>query len=189
LHSSTFQGSAQEARPQPVKDIVLVHGAFADASSWSKVIRILQAKGYNVTVVQNPLTSLADDVAAIRRALAMQNGPVILLGHSLAGFVITEAGIETNVLGLVYVAAFSATVSNVAWKTKPSLVIVAKKDEAIAPDEERFFARRMNATPTELNTSHVPMLSKPKAVAAVIMDAAAKATTTKPSPQTAAVSF
>src|SRR5437773_5611586 len=74
------------------------------------------------------------------------------------------------------------TVSNVAWKTKPSWFVVAGKDQAISPDEERFFARRMNATTTELNTSHVPMLSKPKEVAAAIMDAAAKATATKSLP-------
>src|SRR4030095_5450966 len=89
-----------------VTNIVLVHGAFADGSSWSKVIKILQAKGYNATAVQNPLTSFADDVAATRRALALQNGPVILVGHSWAGVVITEAGMETNVVGLVYVGAF-----------------------------------------------------------------------------------
>ena len=74
--------------------IVLVHGAFADGSSWAKVIPILQAKGYNVTAVQNPLTSLADDVAATNRALAQQDGPVILVGHSWAGVVITEAGMD-----------------------------------------------------------------------------------------------
>ena len=226
----------------PVKNIVLVHGAFADGSSWSKVIPLLQAKGYNVTAVQNPLTSFADDVAATRRALAAQDGPVILVGHSWAGVVITEVGTDAKVAGLVYVAAFgpeagetagelgkpypapasfaapivdkdgfmtlptdavvkhfawdlpasesrvlaatqgpvavsafSATVSVVAWKTKPSWFIVAKRDQAIAPDEERFFAKRMKATTTELNTSHLPMLSQPKAVAAVIMDAAMKA--------------
>src|SRR6266581_2605145 len=96
LAFSAFQGFAQQVPSQPVKNIVLVHGAFADGSSWSKVIRILQAKGYNVTAVQNPLTSLADDVAATRRALALQNGPVILVGHSWAGFIITEAGTETS---------------------------------------------------------------------------------------------
>src|SRR6185295_10470769 len=89
------------------KNVVLVHGAFADGSSWSKVIPILQAKGYNVTAVQNPLTSLADDVAATKRALARQNGPVILVGHSWAGVVITEAGMDPKVVGLVYVAAFA----------------------------------------------------------------------------------
>src|SRR5258705_12492740 len=98
----------------PVKNIVLVHGAFADGSSWAKVIAILQAKGYNVTAVQNPLTSLADDVAATNRALALQNGPVILVGHSWAGVVITEAGMETNVVGLVYVAAFGPDVGETA---------------------------------------------------------------------------
>ena len=224
----------------PVKNIVLVHGAFADGSSWAKVIAILQAKGYNVTAVQNPLTSLADDVAATNRALALQKGPVILVGHSWAGAVITEAGVDPKVAGLVYVAAFAldadetipelgknypppasfaapivdaqgfmslsteaivkhfawdlppaearvlaatqtpiatsafgVKVSNVAWKTKPSWYIVAGKDRAIAPDEERFFAKRMKATTKELDTSHVPMLSKPKEVAAVIMEAAA----------------
>src|SRR5258706_3880604 len=91
----------------PVKNIVLVHGAFADGSSWAKVIPILQAKGYKVTAVQNPLTSFADDVAATNRALAQQDGPVILVGHSWAGVVITEAGMDPKVVGLVYVAAFA----------------------------------------------------------------------------------
>jgi pimeloyl-ACP methyl ester carboxylesterase len=233
---------ATAAATQPVKNIVLVHGAFADGSSWAKVIAILQAKGYNVTAVQNPLTSLADDVAATNRALAAQTGPVILVGHSWAGAVITEAGVDPKVAGLVYVAAFApdtdevigelgksyppppsfaapivdaqgfmslsteavvkhfawdlpaaearvvaatqtpiatsafgAKVSNVAWKTKPSWFIVAKKDQAIAPDLERFQAKRMKATTTELETSHVPMLSKPKEVSAVIIAAAASA--------------
>src|SRR5580704_6771486 len=89
----------------PVKNIVLVHGAFADGSSWSKVIPLLVAKGYNVIAVQNPLTSLADDVAATKRALAQADGPVILVGHSWAGMVISEAGNDPKVAGLVYVAA------------------------------------------------------------------------------------
>jgi pimeloyl-ACP methyl ester carboxylesterase len=239
---SVCAATAGASPAQPVKNIVLVHGAFADGSSWAKVIPILQAKGYNVTAVQNPLTSLADDVAATKRALAQQDGPVILVGHSWAGFVITEAGMDPKVVGLVYIAAFApdqgetagelgkayppppalaapivdkagflslptdavvkhfasdlpasearvvaavqgpiaasafgAQVSAAAWKTKPSWYIVSKLDGAIAPDEERFFAKRMKATTTELNASHVSMLSQPKAVAAVIMDAAAKA--------------
>lgn len=90
-----------------VKNIVLVHGAFADGSSWSKVIPLLQANGYNVTSVQNPLSSFNDDVAATRRALAAQDGPSILVGHSYGGVVITEAGNDPNVVGLVYVAAFA----------------------------------------------------------------------------------
>src|SRR5882672_9623056 len=236
LLSASFAGAA------PVKNIVLVHGAFADGSSWYKVIPILQAKGYHVTAVQNPLTSLADDVAATNRALAQQDGPVILVGHSWAGVVITEAGTDPKVAGLVYVAAFrpdqgevvgdlgkayppppalaapivdaqgfmtlptdavlkhfaqdlppaearvvaatqgpisasafGSKVSNVAWKTKPSWYIVSAQDGAIPPDEERFFAKRMKATTTELKASHVSMLSQPQAVAAVILDAAAKA--------------
>lgn len=238
---------AAAAGPSPapapaIKNIILVHGAFADGSSWAKVIPILQAKGYNVTAVQNPLTSLADDVAATQRVLAQQDGPVILVGHSWAGIVITEVGMDPKVAGLVYVAAFApdqgetvgelgkaypappalatpivdkqgfmtlstdavvkhfasdlpekearviaatqgpiaasafgAQVSGAAWKSKPSWYIVSTLDGAIPPDEERFFAKRMKATTTELKASHVPMLSQPKAVAAVIMDAAAKA--------------
>src|SRR4249919_2446763 len=99
-------GYAQAAPAEPVKNIVLVHGAFADGSSWAKVIKILQAKGYHVTAVQNPLTSFADDVAATKRVLALQDGPVILVGHSWGGVVITEAGVDPKVVGLVYVAAF-----------------------------------------------------------------------------------
>ena len=227
----------------PVKNIVLVHGAFADGSSWSKVIPILQARGFNVTAVQNPLTKLADDAASTKRAIALQNGPVILVGHSWGGAVITEAGNDPKVAALVYVAAFgpdageslnalgrgqppmpaiaalqvdtegfgrlptdavlryfvqdlpqaeglvvAATqgpahvtlfdtkLSVAAWKSKPSWFVVAKRDGTIAPDAERFFAKRMNATTTELDSDHVAMLSKPNEVAAVIMDAAAKAT-------------
>lgn len=88
-----------------VRDIVLVHGAFTDGSIWSPVVQRLQRKGYRVTAVQNPLTSLADDVAATRRVLARQRGPVILVGHSWAGAVITEAGDTGNVKGLVYLSA------------------------------------------------------------------------------------
>jgi len=229
------------AGAEPVKNIVLVHGAFVDGSSWSKVIPILQAKGYSVTAVQLPLTSLDDDAAATARALARISGPAILVGHSWGRVVITEAGMDPKVAGLVYVAAFapdqgeavgalgqsyppppalaapmvdekgfmtltadafkkfgsdlpeneayvaaatqgpiavsafSAQVSGAAWKTKPSWYIVSTLDQAIAPDEERFFAKRMKAKTTELKASHVSMLSQPKAVATVIMDAAAKA--------------
>ena len=88
-----------------VKNIVLVHGAFADGSSWAKVIPLLQAKGYNVIAVQNPLTSLADDVATARRAIAQMSGPVLLVAHSYGGMVISEAGNDQKVAGLLYVAA------------------------------------------------------------------------------------
>jgi pimeloyl-ACP methyl ester carboxylesterase len=98
---------AQTNSPQGVKNIVLVHGAWADGSCWSRVIGLLQAKGFHVVAVQNPLTSLADDVAATKRIIALQDGPVILVGHSYAGVVITEAGNDPKVVGLVYVAAFA----------------------------------------------------------------------------------
>lgn len=96
-----------EAAPAPVavRNIVLVHGAFADGSSWASVIERLQARGYHVTAVQNPLTSLADDVAATNRVLRRQTGDVLLVGHSWAGAVITEAGNASNVKGLVYLSA------------------------------------------------------------------------------------
>src|SRR6266852_5190559 len=105
LAFSAFQGFAQQVPSQPVKNVVLVHGAFADGSSWAKVIPLLEARGLHVTAVQNPLYSLTDDVAATRRAIARQDGPVILVGHSWAGMVISEAGNDPKVAGLVYVAA------------------------------------------------------------------------------------
>jgi pimeloyl-ACP methyl ester carboxylesterase len=88
-----------------VRNVVLVHGAYADGSCWAEVIWRLQSAGLAVSAVQNPLTSLADDVAHTRRILALQSGPTILVGHSFAGTVITEAGVDPRVVGLVYVAA------------------------------------------------------------------------------------
>src|SRR5208283_3188761 len=102
-----MRGFAQTNSPQGTKNIVLVHGAWADGSCWSKVIALLQAKGFHVVAVQNPLASLADDVAATKRIIALQDGPVILVGHSYAGVVITKAGNDPKVVGLVYVAAFA----------------------------------------------------------------------------------
>lgn len=101
---------AQPSTPStgaPVRNVVLVHGAFADGSGWRGVYDNLTARGYRVTIVQNPVTSLADDVAATRRAVKRQDGPVILVGHSYGGTVITEAGSDAQVAGLVYVAAFA----------------------------------------------------------------------------------
>jgi pimeloyl-ACP methyl ester carboxylesterase len=98
--------AATPARAAPVKNVVLVHGAFADGSGWRRVADILRKDGYTVTVVQEPLTSLADDVAATKRVLDLQTGPTILVGHSYGGVVITEAGNAPNVVGLVYIAAF-----------------------------------------------------------------------------------
>jgi pimeloyl-ACP methyl ester carboxylesterase len=103
----TSPAVAQGASPQPVKNVVLVHGAFADGSSWSKVIPLLQARGLHVTAVGNPLTSFEDDVNATKRALSTQDGPAVLVGHSYGGVVITEAGNDPKVASLVYVAAFT----------------------------------------------------------------------------------
>lgn len=107
--SGALPANAADTIPQnqPVKNVVLVHGAFADGSGWRSVYDNLTKRGYRVTIVQNPLTSLADDVAATRRALERQDGPVILVGHSWGGTVITEAGIDPKVAGLVYVSALS----------------------------------------------------------------------------------
>jgi len=99
--------SADSAASLPVKNIVLVHGAFADGSSWSKIIPLLEAKGYHVTAVQNAVSSLADDVAMTKRVIALQDGPVILVGHSWGGAVITQVGDDPKVAGLVYVAAYA----------------------------------------------------------------------------------
>src|SRR2546429_9286476 len=87
--------------------VVLVHGGFVDGSGWESVYEILRKDGYVVSIVQNPTTSLADDVAATKRVLARQNGPVILVGHSYGGAVITEAGNDPKVAGLVYITAFA----------------------------------------------------------------------------------
>ncbi|MGY0537825.1 alpha/beta hydrolase [Nocardioides sp. YJ-D4] len=92
---------------QQIKNIVLVHGAFADGAGWRRVYDDLTARGYRVSIVQNPLTSLADDVAATTRVLDRQDGPTVLVGHSWGGTVITEAGNHPNVAGLVYVSALA----------------------------------------------------------------------------------
>jgi pimeloyl-ACP methyl ester carboxylesterase len=90
-----------------VKTVLLVHGAWADGSSWSKVIPLLEARGLNVVSVQIPLTSLADDVAATQRAMALETGPLLLVGHSYGGVVISQAGNDPKVAGLVFVAAYA----------------------------------------------------------------------------------
>src|SRR6195256_3676561 len=100
-----FEAHAQTSAPVQARNVVLVHGAWADGSSWSEVIPRLQAAGLHVTAVQNPLTSLADSVAATRRALALQDGPTVLVAHSWGGTVISETGMDPKVTALVYVAA------------------------------------------------------------------------------------
>ena len=97
--------AARATAQEKVKTVLLIHGAWADGSSWSKVVPLLEAKGLHVVAVQIPLTSFADDVAATQRAIALEDGPILLVGHSYGGAVITEAGNDPKVVGLVYVSA------------------------------------------------------------------------------------
>jgi pimeloyl-ACP methyl ester carboxylesterase len=116
--ATALAGSSHAQAPSsPVKNIILVHGAFADGTSWGKVIPILEARGFHVVAAQNPLTSLADDANATRRLIALQDGPVILVGHSWGGAVITEAGDDPKVAGLVYVAAWMPDLGKTANQT------------------------------------------------------------------------
>jgi pimeloyl-ACP methyl ester carboxylesterase len=227
------------AAPTSDTTVVLVHGAFADGSSWNAITPLLQAKGLKVISVQNPLSSLADDVAAVQRVVDAQTGKVVLVGHSWGGAVITQAGTSDKIKALVYVAAFApsegealgtvgkdyptppgiptlkadangnlelspesyttnfaqdvpakttavlattqglfpaknfgASLTVAAWKNKPNYYIVAAKDRMIDPGLQAAFAKKLNAVTTTVPTSHVPMLSQPKAVAEVILAAA-----------------
>jgi pimeloyl-ACP methyl ester carboxylesterase len=101
----SMRGVPANATPPKVRNVVLVHGLFADGSSWSEVIPRLQAAGLNVTSVQNPLTTLPEAVASAESVLARQDGPTVLVGHSFSGMIVTEAGVHPNVAALVYVAA------------------------------------------------------------------------------------
>ena len=136
LTASLFTVTSEAKEVQhSIKNVVLVHGAFADGSSWSEVIAALQRKGYHVTAVQNPLTSLADDVSATRRVLARQSGDVILVGHSYAGAVVTEAGNADNVKGIVYLSALvpdsGESVSDLLTRLKAPM-------DGLKPDSEGF---------------------------------------------------
>ena len=130
-----------------VKNILLVHGAFVDGSGWLDVYRILKGNGFKVTVVQNPTTSLADDVAATRRAIALADGAVILVGHSYGGVVITEAGMDPKVAGLVYIAAFAPdrgeSVAKLIEKPVPGSApppFLPPQDGALSLDPAKFAA-------------------------------------------------
>ena len=131
-------GLAQTAATSnSVRTVVLVHGAWADGSSWSKVISLLNAEGIHVVAVQLPLTSLAEDVATVKRALAVEQGPLILVGHSYGGVVITEAGTDPKVAGLVYVSAFAPDVNQSA-QTLNAQVAATPVTAQIVPDALGF---------------------------------------------------
>jgi pimeloyl-ACP methyl ester carboxylesterase len=129
--------SPAQTQSRPAKNIVLVHGAFADGTSWGKVIPILEARGFHVVAVQNPLTSMADDANATRRLIALQDGPVILVGHSWGGAVISEVGDDPKVVGLVYVAAYVPEVGASANQTSDPFGPTPGQ-KAIKVDEQHF---------------------------------------------------
>lgn len=220
-------------------NIILVHGAWADGSSWAKVIPLLAAKGMTVTAVQLPLTSFEADVAAVTRAIALADGDVVLVGHSYAGAVIGEAGNDPKVAKLVYIDAFApdggesagslfaqfeaaplggemrpdaegflklthkgvsdlfaqdldaaeqaviyatqgpingaalgGTLTQAAWRSRPSFYLIGTEDQAIPRVEQERMAARMSATITHVASSHVPMLSHPQIVTDFILQAA-----------------
>jgi pimeloyl-ACP methyl ester carboxylesterase len=219
--------------------IVFCHGLWADGSCFAKVIKPLQAQGYDCIAAQYPLNTPENDVSFAKWAMSVVNGPIVLVGHSYGGTVITAAGTDPRVKALVYINAlapdtaagetsqsiqqkfpttdvlkhvevvdgriwltkgglpyfcgdlsaadqqlvwatqgapaaniFAHDAPGVAWKTKPSWYIVGTKDHTVNPDLERFLAKRMKAKTTELDSSHVPMLSQPNRVVEVILNAA-----------------
>ena len=227
-------------------NIVLVHGAWADGSGWEGVYKALRKENFSVSVVQNPTISLADDVLATRRVMAALNGPVILVGHSYGGAVITEAGNDPHVVGLVYIAgwvpdkgesvssliddlikngppggpvppilppqegfllldkakfpasfagdvdrkraefmadaqvpwglaALSGTISEAAWRSRPSWYLLATEDRMIPPAAQRVMSERAGATVVEVAGSHAVYVSQPQAVANLIVQAAREA--------------
>ena len=222
----------------PATSVVLVHGGFVDGSGWERVYKILRKDRIPVGVVQHPTLSLADDVAATKRTIAAQDGPVILVGHSYGGAVITEAGNDPKVAGLVYIAAFApdkgesvnslikdpppgapvppilppkdgflfldrekfaaafagdvdaetaafmadsqvpwgvaaldGTISQPAWKSKPSWYLVTTDDKMIPPPAQRLMSKRAGSTVVEVAASHSVYVSQPMAVATLIAKA------------------
>jgi pimeloyl-ACP methyl ester carboxylesterase len=249
--SATFIGAAAAAilatngvavsasgRPPKARNIVLVHGLFADGSCWSDVIPLLQSKGLTVTSVQNPLTTLPQSTAAAERVLARQDGPTVLVGHSFGGMIVTQAGMHRNVSAVVYIAArapdtnedfatlakkyptppatagiiydgdegrlteeaflrdfagdvppskarvlyatqypfqkalLAGTVTEAAWRSKPAYYAVSGEDRTINPELQRFLAKRMGAKTIELPASHLSIISHPREVSELILEAA-----------------
>jgi pimeloyl-ACP methyl ester carboxylesterase len=148
LVSTTVSASAG-----PVKNIVLVHGAWVDGSGWKPVYEILTKEGFHVTMVQEPETSFADDVTATKRILDLQDGPTVLVGHSYGGSIITEAGVHPNVVALVYVAAHAPDVGEDEGKLGQKMPsVLAKTASAIEKTPDNF---------TYLNPSDFPKLFAP----------------------------
>src|ERR1700729_678589 len=221
------------------RNVVLVHGGFVDGSGWQAGHDLLTRDGYRVAVVQNPTLSLEDDVAVTKRGIDDLDGPVVLVGHSYGGAVITEAGLHDKVAALVYIAAFApdkgesvntllagfpadapqppilppkdgflfldrdkfhasfagdlpagqaafmadsqvpwgvsalgGTISEAAWRIKPSRYLLATQDRMIPPSAQRAMAERTGATITEVPASHAVYVSQPQAVASLIKQAA-----------------
>lgn len=220
-------------------NVVLVHGGFVDGSGWQAVYDLLKADGFNVSIVQNQTLSLEGDVATTKQVIDAQDGPVVLVGHSYGGAVITEAGTDDNVSALVYIAAFApdkgesvntliadpppgapvppilppqdgflfldpekfpgsfagdlpaaqaefmadsqvpwgvdalgGSITEPAWRTKPSWYLVATEDRMIPPPAQRAMSERAGSTVTEVSGSHAIYVSQPRAVADLIKQAA-----------------
>lgn len=162
-------------RAEQVKNVVIVHGAFADGSGWRSVTKILEKDGYTVTIVQEPMTSLVDDVAATKRVLGLQRGPSILVGHSYGGVVITQAGDAPNVAGLVYIAAFipdqgESAVSLLSQAPAANTDMRATKDDFFYLDPVAFprdFAADILPSLAKFMAHSQPMLAKAAAGAPV----------------------
>jgi pimeloyl-ACP methyl ester carboxylesterase len=223
------------------RSVVLVHGGFVDGSGWQGVYSLLRKDGYSVSVVQNPTISLEGDVAATKRVIDAQSEPVVLVGHSYGGAVITEAGNDSNVAALVYIAAFApdkgesvntliagfptdvpgppilppqdgflfldrekfhdsfaadvdaelatfmadsqvpwgvdalgGTISEAAWRNKPSWYLLTTEDRMIPPPAQREMSGRAGATVEEAGASHSVYVSRPAAVAELVKKAASE---------------
>jgi pimeloyl-ACP methyl ester carboxylesterase len=148
------------ASAEPLKNIVLVHGAWVDASGWKPVYEILTREGFHVSMVQEPETSFADDVTAAKRILDLQDGPTLLVGHSYGGSIITEAGVHPNVVGLVYVAAHAPDVGEdegALGKKTPSVLAKTEGAIKVTPDQYTYL------NPTEFPRLFAPDLPRERA--------------------------
>ncbi len=235
------EAQAQVQSLTPARNVVLVHGLYADGSCWLKVIPLLQQAGLKVAAVQNPLRSLDEDCEFTRRTLALQDGPTVLVADSYGGEVVTQTGVDPKISALVYCSArapdanedyaalaktypappasaglvhaggyaqlseeaflrdfagdidpvaaralyavqgraaeslFGDRVTQAAWRTKPCFYQVSNQDRTINPDLERFMAKRMKAKTIELEASHLGILSHPREIANLILEAAGHA--------------